>query len=87
VVAGGVGVVVAGGFGVAALGIFTPLFQTNFEPDLMQVNFFAPTICVAFNLVHLAPALAVAAFACIGTSKVAIKVRTDTEIAAFLMPR
>jgi hypothetical protein len=37
--------------------------------------------------VHLAPALAVAAFACIGTSKVAIKVRTDTEIAAFLMPR
>ena len=77
----------AGGFGVEALGTATPLSQTNFEPDLMQVNFFAPTICVAFNLVHLAPALAVAAFACIGTSKVAIKVRTENEMAAFLMPR
>ena len=72
---------------VEDLGTATPLSQTNFEPDLMQVNFLVPTICVAFNLVHLAPALAVAAFACIGTSKVAIKVRTDTEITAFLMPR
>jgi hypothetical protein len=77
----------AGGFGMEALGTATPLSQTNFVPDLMQVNFFAPTICVVFNLVHLAPALAVAAFACMGTSKVAINVRTDTETAAFLMPR
>jgi hypothetical protein len=79
--------VAVGGFGVEALGTATPLSQTNFVPDLMQVNFLVPTICVVFNLVHLAPALAVAAFACIGTSRAAIKVRTNTEMAAFLIPR
>jgi hypothetical protein len=47
---GGVGVVAAGGVGgvgsvgFEALGIVTPLSQTNFEPDLMQVNFLVPTI-------------------------------------------
>ena len=86
-VAVGVGVVVAVGFGVAALGIVTPLSQTNFFPDLTQVNFLLPTICVALALGQEAPALALAAFACIGASRVAINVRTDTEIATFLMSR
>ena len=86
VLAGGVvGVVVAGG--VAALAIVTPLSQTNFLPDLMQVNFLVPTICVVFNLVQVAPALAVAAFACIGASRAKISVRTDTEIVGFLMAK
>jgi hypothetical protein len=34
----------------------TPLFQTNFVPDLTQVNFFVPTISVEFTFVHFAPA-------------------------------
>ena len=84
---GGVGVVVAGGFGVAALGIVTPLSQTNFLPDLMQVNFLVPTICVVFNLVQVAPAFAGAAFAGSGASRAKISVRTDTEIVAFLMAK
>ena len=89
-VAVGVGVVVAVGFGVAALGIVTPLSQTNFFPDLTQVNFLLPTICVALALGQEAPALALAAFACkAGFAHLyrAINVRTDTEIATFLMSR
>jgi hypothetical protein len=47
------------GFGAAAL-IVTPLFQTSFVPDVMQVNFFPPAFTVAPALVHLAPALTAA---------------------------
>jgi hypothetical protein len=46
------------GFGAAL--IFTPLFQTSFVPDLMQVNFFPPETEVAPTFVHLAPALTAA---------------------------
>jgi hypothetical protein len=41
--------------------IATPLFQTSFDPDLMQVNFLPEAVAVAPALVHLAPALGVAA--------------------------
>jgi hypothetical protein len=47
------------GFGAAL--ITTPLFQTSFVPDLTQVNFFPAFVAVAPALVHLAPALGVAA--------------------------
>ena len=47
------------GFGAAV--ITTPLFQTSFVPDLMQVNFLPEAVAVAPALVHLAPALGVAA--------------------------
>jgi len=47
------------GFGAAL--IVTPLFQTSFVPDLTQVNFFPDAVAVAPALVHLAPALGVAA--------------------------
>jgi hypothetical protein len=49
------------GFGAAAL-IATPLFQTRFFPDLMQVNFLPDAVAVDPALVHLAPALGVAAW-------------------------
>ena len=48
------------GAGVAGLGIVTPLFQTNLEPDLTQVNFFPPEIEVAPAFVHFEPALTAA---------------------------
>ena len=47
------------GFGAALTG--TPLFQTSLFPDLMQVNFFPAVVAVVPALVHLAPALGVAA--------------------------
>jgi hypothetical protein len=47
------------GFGAAL--IATPLFQTSFVPDLTQVNFLPEAVAVAPALVHLAPALGVAA--------------------------
>jgi len=37
------------------------LFQTNFLPDLTQVNLYPLTVEVVFNFVQVAPALAVAA--------------------------
>ena len=40
--------------------ITTPLFQTSFVPDLIQVNFFPPETEVAPAFVHLAPALTAA---------------------------
>jgi hypothetical protein len=52
----GVGVATGAGFVIA-----TPLFQTSFVPDLMQVNFFPPAVAVDPALVHLAPALEAAA--------------------------
>ena len=47
------------GFGAAL--ITTPLFQISFVPDLTQVNFLPEADAVAPALVHLAPALGVAA--------------------------
>jgi len=63
-VAGGVGVAVALGVGLATGAGFltaTPLFHTNLLPDLMQENFFPPAVAVAPALLHLAPAIGVAA--------------------------
>ena len=47
------------GFGAAL--IATPLFQASLFPDLIQVNFLPKAVAVAPALVHLAPALGVAA--------------------------
>jgi hypothetical protein len=47
------------GFGAAL--IVTPLLHTSFVPDLTQVNFFPEAVAVVPALVHLAPALGVAA--------------------------
>jgi hypothetical protein len=46
------------GFGIGFTA--TPLFQTSFEPDLMQVNFLPATVDVEPTFVHLAPALTAA---------------------------
>jgi hypothetical protein len=51
-----VGVATGEGFLIA-----TPLFHTSFVPDLMQVNFFPLAVAVVPALLHLAPALGVAA--------------------------
>ena len=59
-VAEGVGAGVATGVGVG-LETATPLFQTNFFPDLMQVNFFPPNVAVEPALEQVAPALGDAA--------------------------
>jgi hypothetical protein len=55
----GVGVGVATGVGFLTT---TPLFQTSFVPDLMQVNFFPLAVAVAPTFVHLAPAFGAAAW-------------------------
>ena len=47
------------GFGAAL--IATPLLQTSLFPALTQVNFFPDAVAIAPALVHLAPALGVAA--------------------------
>jgi hypothetical protein len=39
----------------------TPLFQTSFVPDLMQVNFFPDAVAVDPAFVHFAPAFGAAA--------------------------
>jgi hypothetical protein len=49
------------GVGLGAAFTATPLFQINFLPDFMQVNFLPATVEVAPALLHLAPALAGAA--------------------------
>ena len=49
------GVVTGEGFLIA-----TPLFQTSFVPDLMQVNFLPDAVAVDPALVHLAPAFTAA---------------------------
>jgi hypothetical protein len=53
----GVGVGVATGEGFLTT---TPLFQTSFVPDLMQVNFLPEAVAVAPALVHFAPAFTAA---------------------------
>jgi hypothetical protein len=63
-VGSGVGVGEGAGVGVATgdgFLITTPLFQTSFDPDLTQVNFFPLAVAVAPTFVHLAPASGVAA--------------------------
>jgi hypothetical protein len=69
VVGVGVGVGVITGVGFV---IVTPLFQTSFVPDLMQVNFFPPAVAVDPALVHFVPALGAAALSGIAreTSKI-----------------
>ena len=52
----GVGVTTGEGFLIA-----TPLFQTSFAPDLIHVNFLPEAVAVVPALLHLAPALGVAA--------------------------
>jgi hypothetical protein len=47
--------------GLGAAFTVTPLFHTKRVPDLTQVNFFPPVVAVAPALVHLTPALGVAA--------------------------
>ena len=47
------------GFGAAL--IATPLFQASLFPDLIHVKFLPEAVAVAPALVHLAPALGVAA--------------------------
>ena len=75
----GVGIGVATGDGVATgngFGIATPLFQTSFVPDLIQVNFLPDAVAVVPALVHFAPALGFAA--CTGPARVS---RTAIAIA------
>jgi hypothetical protein len=49
------------GTGLGATFTVTPLFQTSFVPDLIQVNFFPLAVADVPALLHLAPALGVAA--------------------------
>ena len=44
-------------FGLGTALTVTPLFQTRFVPDLMQVNFLPPAVAVDPAFVHFAPAL------------------------------
>jgi hypothetical protein len=54
-------VAVGDGIGLGAALILTPLFQTSFVPDLMQVNFLPDAVAVDPALVHFAPAFGLAA--------------------------
>ena len=70
----GVGVGVGFGVGVATgegFLIATPLFQTSFVPDLMQVNFFPDAVAVDPAFVHFDPAFGAAAWR--GVARVRIK--------------
>ena len=62
----GVGVATGAGFLIA-----TPLFQTSFVPDLMQVNFFPDAVAVDPAFVHFDPAFGAAAWS--GVARVRIK--------------
>ena len=62
----GVGVATGAGFLIA-----TPLFQTSFVPDLMQVNFFPDAVAVDPAFVHFDPAFGAAAWR--GVARVRIK--------------
>jgi hypothetical protein len=63
------------GFGAAL--IATPLFQTSFVPNLMQVNFFPDAVAVVPALLHFAPALGVAA--CAGLTRASINTIATTR--------
>jgi hypothetical protein len=58
---------------------FTPLFQTNFLPDLMQVNLNPFTVDVEFNFVQGPPALATAANTIFVGVKEAKRINTSTD--------
>ena len=79
----GVGIAVGIGFGVFT---FTPLFQINFFPDLMQVNLMLSTVLIWFNLGQGAPAFAILDTTTLGAAdaisidKVVAKRETRTEI-------
>ena len=60
--------------GVGFVTTFTPLLQTNFLPDLTQVNLYPLTVDVDFNLVQVPPAFAVAATARLDGRKVARRI-------------
>jgi hypothetical protein len=49
-----------GAFTVVLFFTITPLFHTNFAPDLMHVNFLPETVDVAFSFEHFDPALTTA---------------------------
>ena len=68
-VGSGVGIGVATGVGFL---IAMPLFQTSLLLDLMQVNFLPEAVAVVPALVHLAPALGVAALSGAVTASSAI---------------
>jgi hypothetical protein len=72
----GVGVGVATGEGFLTT---TPLFQTSFVPDLMQVNFFPPETEVAPAFVHLAPALTAANDGAVARDSVSKRATTIRE--------
>ena len=73
-VAEGVGIGVAEGVGVGVgLTIATPLFHSNFFPDLTQVNFIPATTEVAPAFVQGAPADGEAAETEVGVSREATK--------------
>jgi hypothetical protein len=57
---------VAAGVGVDGFTTATPVFQTSFLPDLVQVNFTFATVEVAPALVQVAPDLTLAAPAWVG---------------------
>jgi hypothetical protein len=65
------------GFGAAF--IVTPLFQTSFVPDLMQVNFFPATVAVVPALVHLALALTAANDGAAITDSASMRARKKRE--------
>ena len=46
---------------VGVVGVDTPLFQTNFFPDLTQVNFLPELFCVIQSFTQLLPAFGGAA--------------------------
>lgn len=72
----GVGETVGVGVGVGFTATFTPLLQTNFLPDLIQVNLNPLTVDVVFNFVQVPPALAVAANAIFAGKKEAKTITT-----------
>jgi hypothetical protein len=65
-----------------------PLFQTSFDPDLMQVNFFPEKVWVAFNLLHFCPAFGAAAKAIVVMLVVATQSKSIVTIKdLFLTPK
>jgi hypothetical protein len=65
------------GFGAAL--IATPLFQTSFVPDLMQVNFLPADIDVAPTFEHLSPALTAAKDGAVARDSVSKRATTIRE--------
>ena len=65
--------------------IATPLFQTSFLPDFMQVNFLSPDVDVAPTLEHLSPALTAPFADSRGAFRINRKLTTRSQ--AFLVRR